>query len=412
MRKFYFTAGLIVLCLIVSSTQCLASTSEFDLGVSDFGKKEYKTALSHFDNAIKANPRDCNAIYYKALVLTRLGMSQQAQMQYGVLVRSFPGTEAARNAEIALATLNPRYLQMLKPSNPGASDIVQPAGTINGTADSGHLSDLDFASLPKRSRIYFENEGKHMLIDATINGRPLKMLFDSSAENVTFEKNQLAQLGIRPPETATGGDAAAPQISAMRVTLKVGEIERRNFPITVQDELLTRPLLGQTFLKAFQYEVDNAAKTITFTKKDSTAKASANDPNSIPFKREGNEVVVQVEVNGRTIPMFLDTGVEQIYFTADQARAVGLEIPDDAMSGTTATATGKRPVKYFNVQRIKCGPVIKNDVRVLVLQPTLDADIDPKVKKQDFRHPLLGQEFFGDFRITVDNDANVIRMRR
>src|SRR5271168_3676779 len=158
MRKFYFTAGLIVLCLIVSSTQCLASTSEFDLGVSDFGKKEYKTALSHFDNAIKANPRDCNAIYYKALVLTRLGMSQQAQMQYGVLVRSFPGTEAARNAEIALATLNPRYLQMLKPSNPGASDIVQPAGTINGTADSGHLSDLDFASLPKRSRIYFENE--------------------------------------------------------------------------------------------------------------------------------------------------------------------------------------------------------------------------------------------------------------
>src|SRR5277367_1384625 len=139
MRKFDFTAGLTVLCLIASSTRCLALTSEFDLGVSDFGKKDYKTALSHFDNAILLNPRDYNAIYYKAVVLTRLGMGQEAQKQYGVLIKYFPGTPAAKNAETALSVLNPRYLQILKPpSSPGSSapkDTTQPAGNVPESED-------------------------------------------------------------------------------------------------------------------------------------------------------------------------------------------------------------------------------------------------------------------------------------
>jgi hypothetical protein len=78
----------------------------------------------------------------------------------------------------------------------------------------------------------------------------------------------------------------------------------------------------------------------------------------------------------------------------------------------TQGISGKTAVKSFVVNRMKCGPIIKNDVTVTVAQPTSDSEIETKGKKEGLRHPLLGQEFFGDFRITVDNQANLIRMRR
>jgi predicted aspartyl protease len=430
MRKSNFTLALTLLCLIALSEKGMAATSEYDAGVSDFGKKDYKSALNHFDNALKINPRNANAIYYKAVTLCQLGRGQEGQMQYGTLIKYFPGSPPAKNAEAALAVLNPRYLQLLKPpaspapvSSSPSKDAAQAPGSIPETEDTMKTANDDIASLPKQSKIYFEKDGKNLQIDAFINGRPIKMLFDSGAENVALGKNHLAQLGLPPPQTAPighafgVGDGGAQAIWGMRVTLKVGNIERKNFPITVQEDMPTKPLLGQTFFKAFEYEVDNGAKTITFVKKDlSAAAAQAADLNVIPFQREGNEIVVQVEVNGRSIPMYLDTGAEQIYFTADQARTCGLEIPDDAQTGMTQGIAGKQTVKSFVVPRMKCGPIIKNDVTIVVAQPSADSDSDGSSshgkKREGLRHPLLGQEFFGDFRITVDNDANVIRMRR
>jgi predicted aspartyl protease len=416
-------------CLILGGP-CRAGNSEFGAGVSAYGAKDYNGALNHFENAIKLNPYDCNAIYYKAVVLTQLGKGDQAQIQYAILIKNFSTTPAAKNAEAALAIINPRYLRQLKPQSAtpapaSAASTVQPPSSAGESEQSMRNADTDVASLPKQSRIYFERDGKNLSIDASINGRPIKMLFDSGAENVALGKNHLAQLGIRPPETAPVGhaygvgDSGAQQIWAMRVTLKVGDIERKNFPISVQEDMPTKPLLGQTFFKAFQVEVDNGAKTITFIKKEGNATASERDPNVIPFSREGNEIVVQVEVNGKTVPMYLDTGAEQIYFTAEQARSAGLEIPDDAQAGMTQGIAGKTAVKSFVVPRMKCGPIIKNDVMVVVAQPSAESDSDAastsghtKGRKEGLRHPLLGQEFFGDFRITVDSQANVIRMRR
>jgi predicted aspartyl protease len=417
-----------ITCLLLQAVPCLAGTSEFSAGVSAYGAKDYKTALGHFENAIKLNPYDGNAIYYKAVVLSQLGRSDLAQVQYAILVKNFATTAAAKNAEAALAVLNPSYLRQLKPQSAAPSSVPaassnRPQSSAGESEDSLRTADADVASLPKQSRIYFERDGKNLSIDASINGRPLKMLFDSGAENVALGKNHLAQLGIRPPETAPVGhaygvgDSGAQPIWAMRVTIKVGDIERKNFPISVQEDMPTKPLLGQTFFKAFQYEVDNGAKTITFTKKEGNATASGEDANVIPFTREGNEIVVQVEVNGKPIQMYLDTGAEQIYFTAEQARSAGLEIPDDAQTGMTQGIAGKTAVKSFVVPRMKCGPIIKNDVTIVVAQPSSDSDSDSasghtKNKKEGLRHPLLGQEFFGDFRITVDNQANLIRMRR
>jgi clan AA aspartic protease (TIGR02281 family) len=402
--------------------------AEFDQGVDAFRQKDYRAALDHFDNVVKANPYNCNAMYYKGVVMAKLGLKNQAVVQYATLIKYYPNTEAAKDAEAALAILNPGYLKQLKPQPikpgqmPSTIQITPRLEPVTEPQDAIRTAGDDVSSLPKRSKIYFDKEGKNLLIDASINGRPIKMLFDSGAEHVSLGKNHLAELGIRPPETppigkAYGiGDGGAQAIWVMRVTLRVGEIERKNFPITVQEDMPTRPLLGQNFFKQFLYDIDNGAKTITFTKKETDSTTAARDPNVIPFTRDGNEIVVQVEVNGRTIPMYLDTGSEQIFFTADQARTAGLEIPDDAQSGYTRGIAGKTKVKAFVVPRIRCGPIIKNDVTVLVgLAPESEPDnvsTSARSKREGLRYPLLGQEFFGDIRVTVDNQANVVRMRR
>jgi len=408
------------------SGQVSFADSEYATGVASFRAKDYKTALVHIERAIKANPRDQNAIYYKAIISSQLGMKTQAEAAYASLIKNFPGTQAASNAEAALAFLNPRYLQQLKPQSLPfprlQTELNQPGASVSQRAPLS--PDDDPASLPKQANIYFQNEGKNLLIDASINGRPIQMFFDSGAENVAVGKNHLAELGIRLPQSKPVGMAygigggGAQAVWELRVNLKVGSIERKNFPISVQEDMPTRPLLGQTFFNAFTYEVDNGAKTISFLKKENLQTASRPDPNAIPFTLEGKEIVINVEINGRNVPMYLDTGAEQIYFTAEQARQAGLEIPEDAQMGYSAGIAGKQSSRSFVVQRMKCGPIIKNDVTVTVAdtRPAPDAEngasSNGKTQQMSLRHPLLGQEFFGDFRISVDNQAGVIHMRR
>jgi hypothetical protein len=114
--------------------------------------------------------------------------------------------------------------------------------------------------------------------------------------------------------------------------------------------------------------------------------------------------------------MYLDTGAEGVVFFADQARQFGLTVPEDAHKGISAGIAGQTTFRSFTVSRMRCGPIIKNDVTVAVLDadsPQSGAQAGQgKTPGQSLGHPLLGQEFFGDTRLTVDNQAGVVRMRR
>jgi predicted aspartyl protease len=423
--KHQIPITLAIVAFLVSGQVSFAD-SEYAKGVSSFAAKDYKTALVHIERAIKANPRDQNAIYYKAIISSQLGMKTQAEAAYASLIRNFPGTQAASNAEAALAYLNPRYLHQLKPESlplPSTQTQLSPPNAIVNQR-TPPIPDDDLASLPKQAKVYFQNEGKNLLIDASINGQPIQMFFDTGAETVAVGKNHLAQLGIKLPQSkpvglAYGvGGGGAQAVWSLRVDLKVGNIERKNFPITVQEDMPTRPLLGQTFCQPFTCEVDNGAKSIRFTKKEDSETALHPDPNAIPFTFEGGEKIINVDVNGHTVPMIFDTGAEQNLFTADQARQAGLEIPEDAQMGYSAGIAGKQTSRSFVVQRMKCGPIIKNDVTVTVADtpPAPDsansASSNGKTQQPGLRHPLLGQEFFGDIRYVVDNQACLIHMRR
>jgi len=400
----------------LSSTAALAGNTEYDLGVTCYRSRDYQSGNYHFDNALKRNPNDYNALYYKAVCLTQLGKPDQAKAAYAILIKSFPQTAAAKNAEAAMAYLDPTYLRQLK-----GQSSARPAGSSQPTSSdtAGSASQITMQSLtnaspsygelvgsPAPCTVYFENLGNNLLVQALINNRKVPMLFDSGAYGCTIGLEQLKELGLKPPEGPPTGRAGGVGGNGsvgtwqMTVTMRVGTIEKRNFPLTVIENSNVPALLGQTFYREYAYTIDNGAKSIRFRPKQEggSSVAHANDGSGIPFTREGNHIIVNVSFNGKTIPCYLDTGASSTVLTFAHCKQIGLQIPDDAETTMSQGVGGVSMNKTFPVSRVQCGPISKNDLLV-------------SVTANNIPHPLLGQNFFGNLRYEVDDENKLIKMR-
>jgi clan AA aspartic protease (TIGR02281 family) len=410
--KSLILLGAVVLALC--GTAVSAANTEFDLGVASYKKRDFKSASFYFDNALKRNRNDYNALYYKAACLTQLGKPTEAKYIYAVLIKSFPSTDAARNAESAMAYLDPTYLRQLKGQSPATSRSSSSSSDTAGGAPAVTMQSLTNASpsfgelvgSPLPSTVYFENMGNNLLVQALINNRKVPMLFDSGAYGCTIGLEQVKELGLRPPEGPPTGRAGGVGGSGstgtwqMMVTLRVGTIEKRNFPIIVIENSNVPALLGQTFFREYTYSIDNVAKSIRFQPKQggSAVASRGSDASGIPFTREGNHIIVNVSFNGKTIPCYLDTGASGTVLTYAHCRELGITVPDDAERTMSQGVGGVSMNKTFPVGRVQCGPISKNDLTISVTDNTIP-------------HPLLGQNFFGNLRYEVDDENHVIRMR-
>ena len=357
----------------------------FDDGVKLLGQKNYKAAAVKFEQAVKGNPNDSNACYYRALTYQYLGDRAKAGTYYQQILQKFPYTTAADYARQALTPA-------ARPSRASRSS-------------GSHEFQSSFGADPEQSKIYFTKQGKSLVVDADVNNRRIPVIFDTGAESCVFGINHLKQLGINPPSGPATGNASGVGSSEpvktwqMNVDLKIGQIKRSNFPITVQAELPTDPLLGQSFFSGFEYTIDDSINTIVLAKKGS-ARQSGSDSNSVPFTHDGKELVVTVDVNGKKCDMYFDTGADGITFTREQARSVGLVVPDDAEQGSSMGIGGTTASVTFPVQRMRMGPIEKSDVPVSIIE-------QGKMPK-----PLLGQTFYGGWQYTIDNQNKVIRFLR
>jgi aspartyl protease family protein len=135
-------------------------------------------------------------------------------------------------------------------------------------APSLHLQD-DPAPLPKvvtgGSEVSTSRGSNgHFVFDAVVNGRPMPMLFDTGASEVTLRAEDAARLGIvvstlkfsTKVSTANGIGLVAPITIN---TLTIGSITQHNIPAFVASPGSVREnLLGQSFLKNLrQYSVEN-----------------------------------------------------------------------------------------------------------------------------------------------------------
>ncbi|HEY9868547.1 MAG TPA: aspartyl protease family protein [Candidatus Obscuribacterales bacterium] len=385
----------LVFCLALSPPA--VADNYYDEGVRVYNAGKFLDAAELFEKAAQSSPQNANALYYAAISYQQLGYTARAAALYEQIVQRFPATQVAGYARTALKALQAVTTQ------DGSS------GAASAGADGGGASDPGGTLVaPDQSRVYYEQAGDSLVVDAMVDNRPTKMIFDTGASLTLFGKNQLQALGIEiPTQAPTGmvsgvGGAGLIPVWSMRVNLQVGDIYRRNFPVAVAENQ-AMPLLGQTFFKGFDYVINRQDNSILFVKKkspDSPSAPGAAEGYAVPFTTEGNEMVVTAQVNGAPYKMYFDTGAQTTAFSARDLAALGITIPGDAAVGTVSGVSGQSQSYTFPIDSLKLGPIEQYNFNITAVQ----SDVLPR--------PLLGENFYGRWQYTIDNDNKVIRFLR
>jgi predicted aspartyl protease len=417
-----------------------ASSDSYKEGVRLYGAKQYRKALLKFFETKKEFPEDGFVCYYMGNCYMALSDRASAKQCYADAIKygkSQPPAINGLKALIAMGELEyaktvvPPWNYKLQCMLPGGGTMgaeeavrsgMQTASAVQAhqskvtnyakreqTSSTSSTSSID-TSLPSEGSFDIVNIPQIpnvTFVSGAINGRPVKaMRFDTGAEMCLFGKNHLADYGIQPPSgpatSEVRGVGGSQDAWRMNVDLKVGNIERRNFTITVQNVMNSPPLLGQTFFKDYQCQVDKRAGKIRLVRSDvysrsASAASHFQSQQSVPFTKEGNLLVVEVEVNGRRTKMVLDTGADETQFTKEQLQAASVVIPQNAQQSESRGVGGATTALVFPVSRMRMGPIAKDNYPIRVLGTA------------HMPYPLLGQSFFGDWRYSIDNVNNQIK---
>ncbi len=117
--------------------------------------------------------------------------------------------------------------------------------------------------------VYTANEQGHVVLDAAINGAPVRMLVDTGASLVTLTPADARAAGVDPAGLAFSGHVqTANGIARMApVTLReirIGQLSLYDVPASVLEHLNVS-LLGMSFLSRLQgYEMRDGKLTITW----------------------------------------------------------------------------------------------------------------------------------------------------
>jgi clan AA aspartic protease (TIGR02281 family) len=340
-------------------------------------------------------------MYYAALAHQAAGDAATARRYYQTIMTKFPSTQAGQLAAQALGYGGQQSIALPSAHAGNSPYVVHGTGTAGGGGDSGG-SDAD--SGPQESKVYFTmDEHAKMLVDAFVNGRAAKMTFDTGAEGCYFTKDQILALGINPPEgpptgTSIGAGGAPVQQWQMPLDIQVGPIRKHIVAGVGASSVDTGPpLLGQSFFAGSEYSIDQGAHAIVFRRK-TAASGNAADLYSIPFTKRagvGADLQITAEVHGHRCPILFDTGAQTTIMSMSNLQQLGLSVPEDAQKTAIRGVGGERSAYLMTLDELRVGPVVKRGFQVTVV---------------DSGDGLLGQDFFSDWRFTIDNTNHLIKL--
>lgn len=127
---------------------------------------------------------------------------------------------------------------------------------------------------------------------------------------------------------------------------------------------------------------------------------------ALPQQRSAGEVVLRraadghfyadVDVNGRTIRMLVDTGATTIALSAEDARAAGIDVDRLDFIFTVSTANGEATAAEIRLDQVIVGSIARRNVRAMVTRGLSSS--------------LLGMSFFNSLStFTIETDELVLR---
>jgi predicted aspartyl protease len=388
---------LLALALIFYCHPCFADDSLYMQGMAAYKSGDYAKACQIFEQCKSSGTASGDVYYLSGLSYEHLGKWDLATSNYVTACRNFGGTQAGQLAAAALK--RPTFMAM-------TNSI--PAEARNPSLDT----------YPKETWVPFKRVRNSVIVEGSINGRTTPMIFDTGASSCTATVQQLKSLGIEPPTGKpngfAGGVGSAHRIPSWTILadLKLGKIERRQFPLTVIDSQIGMPLLGETFYHDFEYSIDGAASAISFKTKNSTSvlqSASAKAGVSVgadgkyvynvPFTMEGRSIVVTAKIDGQPVQMIFDTGADISMFTLKQVQDLHINLQKTGRTIPMGGISGRMEAPIVIVNNVQLGPIDKP----LVCAVTTNAAMP---------RPLLGQEYFKEYPYSIDHANGVIKFQK
>lgn len=377
-------------CSLTLSLLCLGqcpptwAANAFAEGVQAYGQRNYNLALTKLSDYLRTSPGHADANYYLAATYAALKRQPEAKRQYAYVLKAFPGTKAAKYSLQAMARMN---------DNQYMTTVVQQVATEAKTK----AANVQEERIPLR-----RSNGGHLMVRVRVNGKPCEFAFDTGASGTCITQEAWQRLGNELPREAPTGKASGVggEVGTWcrEAEIEMGRIKRK-LPLIIVPNMPFDGVVGQTFFQDMQYNLSGSSDYIHIFSGASTAASRSVPMNTvdIPFTRVGNNLQVDVRINGRPIQMLFDTGATNTVVTATMAKQMDLKPTGDFTVGQMTGVGAASQILVYNVDSIALGPVVKRNISIWVGGDGFN---------------LLGQNFFGDQRYVIDNDKNVIHFLR
>lgn len=387
----------LMFCGFASSTFAQGA-SELQQGVTLFNQKQYEAAMPLFTRA--AQQGNVRATYYLGLCHQQLRHDDRAIELFKHIKTNFPKSDEAQYCNA--------FLEKLPAS---AAVTVAPKTDLDKLkAKVEQLSAAQWKALPDTARIPFQMKTGHMYVQAKVNGRYCDIVFDTGASACVMSLHEYPDLfSAADIEKAPSVPVARPHgVVAMKVVSGEVTVDRVTRKLTI---LLTREpgvsVIGQNFFKEYSYEIDGfyirltkapysspiaeadnkpasrPSVNATSTVSAAPGKTAKVDKYSVPFKREGNVMLVDLLVNGRSTKAIFDTGCapDGVVMPMNLVEKLGIQSNSDG---------------YF-AENVEIGPITRKYARVHFAN--------------GLHELLIGPKFFGDRRYIVDPSSNLIKFQ-
>jgi Tetratricopeptide repeat len=414
MKRFAHTNAIVLvslLCLMgtVSVSHAVATTDDWDYGRELFGKQQYAQAIPYLKKCVSDHPNSMTMNYYLAIALHKAGNIGDATPVYEKIVNQFPGSDACANSLSALRYLAPAfYRDHTKGAGSSQNNSLVAAGNTVGTDTWGHARQL-----PPRDKIPFKLVNNAKLVDVVLGGHGIKMAVDLKAAQTTIGFNQLKEIGITASTNKDGS------FSDVNLSIGCGSVQLPSVPIKVVSEDTKFPILGGDFFNQYTTKIDpighqlylSLLKTPKVTLIPESTSKSRTEEFQIHFLKEGDFIVVPVEVDTGSFLMYFNEPTQVTTFTVAQINLVNPDYLDMSANTTKeevpADSYNIRTTTRTKIKQLRFGPIIHKF--------NLDADIvDWRSLRYQYIHwdsyarPLLGSDVYKGWTYDIDSLHQII----
>jgi clan AA aspartic protease (TIGR02281 family) len=381
--------------------------------VAAYNQGQYQQCVNLLEKVVKTGKADANSYYYLACAYQKIGKLPKARALFSLLSAKYSNTTAGAYARQALSQGNFSGASSGVTSGMASSGIsgagstataralVAASGSGANSRRSSSESSLPAEYTPDEEKVPIRvgNNG-HVHVNAIVNGHSMEFMFDTGAEVCCLSLSEWLSLGLprptQPPDTGINGVGGVMPAWSMRAPVQLGKV-KRNAVFLVAESV--PPLLGQSFFQDLQVNLERRSGYVHLMKKGTSARNIPYNTMDVPFRKAGNNLLVTVNVNGRPIEMFFDTGADDVSMSITHFQRLGLRAAEDATAGMASGAGGSVQTMQTRVDSIELGDIRKYNFKISVMFNNLE-------------HPLLGQSFFGDRRFVIDNEKGVIHFFR